>query len=174
MIVWELNKECGRGARGEGPELPAPAPLGGLAGLCDVASLRSLWTVNDFELDLLAFFERPEAGTLNRREVHEHVVPALAFNESVTLRVVEPLHLAGNTHTTCLPCEKSSDRCTTPVEDSADLTRYKNKDRYMRPYRERRPAQRQPATVVGSHWEVNCTICAKELREPYARAAERF
>src|SRR5262245_57704090 len=114
QIVSELNKERGRtrrgSRRGEGPELRAPAPLGGLAGLCYVASLRSLGAVNDFELDLLAFFERPEAGTLNRREVHEHVVAALAFNESVALRVVEPLHLAGNTHTTCLTFRKSEER----------------------------------------------------------------
>src|SRR6185503_4963340 len=131
-IVPELKKGIGRTAwgsrRGEGPELPAPAPLGGLAGLGYVASLRTFRAVNDFELDLLAFFERSEAGTLNRREMHEHVVPALAFNESVALRVVEPLHLAGNTHTTCLPYEKrDGTRRAPPVADSADLTGYKRK-----------------------------------------------
>ena len=156
MIVWELNKECGRGVRGEGPELPAPAPLGGLAGLCNVASLRSLRTVNDFELDLLAFFERSEAGTLNRREVHEHVVAALTFNESVTLRVIEPLDFTGNAHTTCLPHESRRDPPpTTPVGCSAGPTEYKAKTATCGLNSKRQPAQRQPVTLVGRASAVN-------------------
>ena len=80
-------------------------PKGGLGWLGDVASLWSLWTIDDLELDRLAFFERAEARTLNCGEVHEYVVAAFTFNESVTLRVVEPLDLAGDAHTTCLPYE---------------------------------------------------------------------
>src|SRR5215510_9812849 len=91
------------GAEVEGPEHAAPVPQGGLARLGDVAGLRSLRTVDDLEFDLLAFLERPEAGSLNRGEVHEHVVAAFALNESVALGVVKPLDLTSNTHTTCLP-----------------------------------------------------------------------
>ena len=93
----------------EGPELAPRPPVQWLGWLGDVASLRSLRTVNDFEFDLLAFFERPETRTLNRREVDEHVVAALAFNESVALCVVEPLNFAGDAHTTCLPYENRDD-----------------------------------------------------------------
>ena len=92
------------GSEVEGPEPWAPVPQGGLARLGDVAGLRSLRTVNDLEFDLLAFLERPEAGTLNRGKVHENVVATLAFDETVPLRVVKPLDLASNAHTTCLPC----------------------------------------------------------------------
>jgi hypothetical protein len=43
--------------------------------------------------DLLAFCETTQAGTLNRTDVHEHVLAAaIRLNEAVTLLVVEPLH----------------------------------------------------------------------------------
>lgn len=80
-------------------------PPSGLAGLGDVPCLRSLRTIDDFELNLLAFFERSESVALDCREVHEDVVAALALDETITLSVVEPLDLARNTHRTCLPCE---------------------------------------------------------------------
>ena len=73
-----------------------------LAGFRDVSSLRSLGTVDDLELDRLAFFERPEAGALNRREVNEDVVTSFALDETVTFRVVEPLDLTRDAHRACL------------------------------------------------------------------------
>ena len=156
MIVSELNKDGERRVRGEGPERLTPAPLRGLAGLRDVASLRPFRTVYDLEFDLLALFECPEAGTLNRREVNEHVVAALALNESVALGDVEPLHLAGNTHTTCLTFQiRGETRRINPRLRFRGLDEVQNKDRYVRPYRGRRPAQRQRATLVGTPGEVN-------------------
>lgn len=77
----------------------------GLAGLGDVPRLRTLRTIDDFELNLLAFFERPESVALDCREVHEDIIAALALDEAITFSVVEPLDLARNTHRTCLPCE---------------------------------------------------------------------
>ena len=95
------------GATSEGPERAAPVPPGGLVRrLRDVTGLRSLGTVDDLEFNLLAFFERSKTGTLNRREVNENVVTPFAFNESVALRVVKPLDLADDAHSTCLPYEK--------------------------------------------------------------------
>ena len=51
----------------------APVSCRGLAGLGDVAGLRAFGAVDDFELDRLAFLERPEAVALDRREVNEDV-----------------------------------------------------------------------------------------------------
>src|SRR3954449_6885604 len=84
--------------RPEGPRWPRPAPIRGLARFGDVAGLRAFRAVNDLELDRLAFFKRPEPVALDCREVNEHVAPAVAFNESVTLGVVEPLDLTCDTH----------------------------------------------------------------------------
>ena len=67
-------------------------------GLGDVTGLWSLGSVNDFELDGLSLFQGPEAGALNRGVVHEDVAAALAFDEPITLGVVEPLDLACDTH----------------------------------------------------------------------------
>ena len=67
-------------------------------GLGDVTGLGSLRTVNNFELDGLSLFKRPEAGALNGGVVDEDVAAALAFDESITLGVVEPLDLACDTH----------------------------------------------------------------------------
>ena len=77
-----------------------PVPYRGLAHFGYVAGLRALRTVNDLELHRLAFLERPEPVALNCREVDEHIAAAVAFDESVTLGVVEPLDLACDTHRT--------------------------------------------------------------------------
>src|SRR6185312_2599526 len=46
-----------------------------------------------FEVDLLAFAERLEAGALNGRDMHENVVATLfRLNKAVTLLTIEPLH----------------------------------------------------------------------------------
>ena len=75
-----------------------PVSCGNLAGLRYVTSLLALGAIDDLELDRLTFLERPEAIALDGREVHEYVRPAFAFNETVTLRVVEPLDLTCDTH----------------------------------------------------------------------------
>ena len=85
----------GRGRRGGPATAPASQWLGGFR---DVAGLRALGTIDDLELDRLSFLERPESGSLDRREVHEDVAAAVALNESVALGVVEPLDLACDTH----------------------------------------------------------------------------
>lgn len=113
----------------EGPERGAPAPLGGLAWLRDVTGLGPFRPVDDLELDLLAFFECPESGPLNRGEVHENVVSPLAFNKSVALRVIKPLHLTSDTHTTCLPYKtRDGDRRgDPPPKNAASSTGHKKK-----------------------------------------------
>src|SRR5262249_36499422 len=54
---------------------------------------RRLAAVADqFELHALPLVERREAGTLNRRDVHEHILPAVrGLDETVALGRVEPL-----------------------------------------------------------------------------------
>ena len=80
-----------------------PAWVGWTLDFGDVAGLRALGTVNDFELDCLAFFKRTEAVALNGRVVHEDVTASVAFDEPVTFGVVEPLDLACDAHRS-LPC----------------------------------------------------------------------
>src|SRR6185436_2195762 len=81
-----------------GWELGEPPALGQGLDLGDVAGLRALGAVDNFELHRLTFFERTEAVALNGRVVDEDVRASVAFDESVPLRVVEPLDLACNTH----------------------------------------------------------------------------
>ena len=82
-----------------------------LVRLRHIAGLRTLRAVDDFELNGLAFFERPEATALDRREVHKHVAARVTFDESVTLGVVEPLNLACDAHRRTSPALNA----TTPV-----------------------------------------------------------
>jgi hypothetical protein len=72
---------------------PCGVPVSGreLAGLRYVASLLAFGAIDDLEFDRLTFLERPEPIALDCREVDEHVRPAVTFNETVTLGVVEPL-----------------------------------------------------------------------------------
>ena len=125
--------------RGEGPERWAPVPRYASASLGDVAGLRTLRAVDDFELDRLTLFECPETSALNRGEVHEHVVAPFAFDETITFSVVEPLDLARNTHRTCLPCEIGDG-------ESAALEK---KDRTCGLYFDDGPAQRRSVILVG-------------------------
>src|SRR5262245_42869009 len=60
--------------------------------LPDVAGLQALRTLHDLELDSLSLGERLEALSLNRGEVHEHVLAAFLRDEAEALRIVEPLH----------------------------------------------------------------------------------
>ena len=79
------------------PEIGRRHP-GGSARPFDVAGLRALRSVNDFELHRLAFLERTEPGARDGRVVDEDVTTALALDKPVTLGVVEPLDLACDTH----------------------------------------------------------------------------
>ena len=156
--------------RGEGPE-PQLRPPGWLAGLRDVAGLRSLRTVDNLEFDLLAFLERPEAGALNRGEVHEHVVAPLALNESVALCVIEPLDLAGDAHTTCLPYDKrGGTRRIALRRQFRGRDGVQKKDRNMRPQNRRQPAQRQPVTLAMRSLVVNRAAREGQSPVPVGRA----
>ena len=119
-------------------------PVSGLAWLGDVAGLGSLRTVDNLEFDLLAFLQGPEAGPLNRGEVHEDVVASFALDEAITFSVVEPLDLARNTHRTCLPCE---------IGDG-ESDALEKKDRTCGLYFDDGPAQRRSAILVGHLWPV--------------------
>src|SRR5207253_7933081 len=67
-------------------------------GFGDVPRLRTLWAVDDLELDRLTLFQGPEAVATDRGVMHEDVAAALPFNETVALGVVEPLDLACDAH----------------------------------------------------------------------------
>ena len=140
MRLWV--KTGGGGSAGKtrkGRNVVSRPPVSGLAWLGDVPGLGSLRTVDNLEFDLLAFLEGPEAGTLNRGEVHEDVVASFALDEAITFSVVEPLDLARNTHRTCLPCEIGDG-------ESGALEK---KDRTCGLYFDDGPAQRRSVILVG-------------------------
>ena len=58
----------------------------------DVRGLQALWPASDFEFHRLPFIERLVPLRLNRGEVDENVLAALALDESEALAGVEPLH----------------------------------------------------------------------------------
>src|SRR5919198_4963331 len=86
-----------------------PSAMTGLD-LGDVAGLRALRTVNDFELHRLTFLERAETVTLDGRVVHEDVAASVAFDEAIALCVVEPLDLACDAHRSVPACCDASSR----------------------------------------------------------------
>jgi hypothetical protein len=59
-----------------------------------LVSLRALLPLNDIELDLVSLFETLVAIELNGAVVHEDVRPIVPANETIALRVVEPLHFS--------------------------------------------------------------------------------
>ena len=75
----------------------------GLADDGDVAGLRTLGSLLDLELNLLAFFQVLETFALNGGEVDEDIRAAFASEESVALASVEPFDCAGDTLRHCLP-----------------------------------------------------------------------
>src|SRR5689334_19303568 len=92
------------------PDAPKDVRSGGWTlELGYVAGLRALGTVNDFELNCLAFLERTEAVALNRRVVHEDVTASVAFDEPVAFGVVQPLDLACDTHRSIPACCDAGD-----------------------------------------------------------------
>src|SRR3984885_1960643 len=56
--------------------------------------LWALLPLDDVELDLIAFFQRFVSIELDRAVVHEDVRPIISSDETIALRVVEPLDLA--------------------------------------------------------------------------------
>src|SRR5258706_15579705 len=62
--------------------------------LADSGRLETLRTAGHLELHGFALSKGLETLTLDRREVHEHVLAALLRNEPKALRLVEPLHCA--------------------------------------------------------------------------------
>src|ERR1700749_5143649 len=56
--------------------------------------LWALLPLDDVELDLIAFFQRFVSIELDRAIVHEDVGPIVSSDETIALRVVEPLDLA--------------------------------------------------------------------------------
>jgi hypothetical protein len=67
----------------------------GLSVLANVRGLQSFGSLRDVELDLLPFAQRAEAISLNSRVMDENIRSILTRDESISLRIVEPLHLAG-------------------------------------------------------------------------------
>src|SRR3954466_1336125 len=52
--------------------------------------------VHQLEVNTLAFVERCQPGAFNRRDMNEHVLPAIRrLNEAVAFGRVEPLHCSG-------------------------------------------------------------------------------
>src|SRR5579864_4059979 len=66
----------------------------GISGLerLDALCLPPLGSLYDGKLNRLALFQAAETVSLNCREVNEDILAVLPADESITLRVVEPLH----------------------------------------------------------------------------------
>src|SRR5690606_26791490 len=70
--------------------------------LRDVGGVQPLVAVLNLEFDSLSFLQRLESVHLDCREVHEHIVSALLFDEAISLGVIEPLHLpSGHSTASC-------------------------------------------------------------------------
>src|SRR5687768_14929606 len=94
----------------------------GTSGSLDVRRLLALRAVRDFERDLLAFLQRLESLTLDRREMREQVLAAvIGLDESETLRIVEPLDRTGShdfyiLETKIKMCRARPARCSTDLK----------------------------------------------------------
>src|SRR5690349_10592676 len=62
--------------------------------LADVGGLKSLGTLHDLELNVVALGERPEPLGDDGGVVHEHVFATVLRDEAKSLRIVEPLDRA--------------------------------------------------------------------------------
>ena len=62
-----------------------------ILGADDVSRLEALGPLQQVELHGLTFIERAVAVLLDRGEVHEHIFPRGALDESISLRPVKPL-----------------------------------------------------------------------------------
>src|SRR6478609_6713104 len=85
--VFTPGRCISRGRPGSEPGRPGFA-----SGFDDVGGLESFRTLDDLEVDLLAFVERLEAVAGDRLEVHENVFTAGLGDEAEPLFGVEPLH----------------------------------------------------------------------------------
>jgi hypothetical protein len=56
--------------------------------------LRTFLSLNDVEFDLVPFFQALVSIELDRAVMNKHVGSIIPANETVTLRVIEPLHFA--------------------------------------------------------------------------------
>jgi hypothetical protein len=91
MPVWNVQLCDVRGMQ------KAPARAGAfMSGICSgfgyFGGLRTLLTLNDFELDLVAFLERAKSIALDCTEVHEDIRSTFSSDKAEALRVTEPLH----------------------------------------------------------------------------------
>jgi hypothetical protein len=79
------------GIRDEGNE-----SLGGLSCLClgNVFGLGTLLSLNDFELNVIAFLQALVAFRLDGAVVDEHIRAIFPANKAEALRVVKPFHFA--------------------------------------------------------------------------------
>jgi hypothetical protein len=57
----------------------------------DVLSLQALWTFRHGKFHCLAFAQRFKPSLLNGGMVYEDILTGFTLNESVTLRIIEPL-----------------------------------------------------------------------------------
>ena len=64
----------------------------------DVRRLKAFGALEQIELHGLTFVQRAVAVLLDRGEVHEHIFPRGALDESISLRPVEPLHCSFLSH----------------------------------------------------------------------------
>src|SRR6266496_1898361 len=67
---------------------------GRASGAHHVGGVQPFVALLHFKLHHLALRERLEAVHLDGREVHEHILATLLFNEAVALGIIEPLHLS--------------------------------------------------------------------------------
>lgn len=75
----------------------------------DVGGLRALGTLRNFELDLLAFFQRTEAVSQDGGVVHKHIIAAVLCNKTITLFCAKPLDFASHERTSYLWVEYLKD-----------------------------------------------------------------
>ena len=65
----------------------------------DVRGLKTFRSLDQIELDLSSFRKRAEALRLDRGEMDEDVLSRFRGDETEALRIIEPLHFTGATHT---------------------------------------------------------------------------
>src|SRR6185437_13854298 len=68
------------------------------SGLHDAVGRKPLLSRLELEFHRLTFCESLESVHLNRGKMDEHILALLLFNETVTLGVIEPLHLSLRHH----------------------------------------------------------------------------
>src|SRR4051812_9801461 len=91
------------GAPDQGAPLSAGEKPGRLAGLGHVLRCGTFLALDNVELNSVAFGEGLESRASDRAVVNEAILlPVVRGDEPKALRIVEPLHLAGRTHSLLL------------------------------------------------------------------------